>query len=135
MKLWRLCVVVLVFVVGCAHLGTLDQAVYQLTEQIVTATEQAHDQHLLTDVQFQRASLIEHDVAVAGSTFNALLAAQQASPSSAVPFLQAIRKAFRDLQAMSLAPLKVVLSKLAELDRLIANFMGAGLAATVPAGG
>lgn len=128
-------VLVALLVSGCTHLGSLDKAVYEITAQIVTATEQLRARDLITQPQFAQASVYEHDVAVAGSTFNALLRAGHTEPSNALPLLRAVRKAVHDLQAMSIGVLGTVLQKLAELDTLVSDFAGKVLAATVPAGG
>ena len=120
----------LVTVVGCAHLGSLDQTVYDLTEQIVTDTEQLHAKGVITLEQFRAASLAENRIAVAGSAFNKLVRAGTAKPTDGVELLRAVRASVTQLKTIAGGPFAKVLEKLTQLDSVVSKFMGPS-AATV----
>ncbi len=124
----------LVVAVACAHLGKIDQALVELSEQAVGMTEQLHAASTITDAQVRAISVVEHDVAVALVAFNKLAVAGTAKPIDGADLLRAVRVAVGKLKTIAPAALVAVLNKYTEFDQMLAKWMG-DVAATVPAGG
>lgn len=76
--------------VGCATLGSLDKSAQVFTHEAIVQSEVAHDAGVLTDAQFKAINVELNKVAVAGLTFTKLLAAGEATPTTATQFLDLV---------------------------------------------
>lgn len=123
----------LAMAMGCAKAEKLDQVVYDVTKNVVDGTEALclpdAAKHCtrtvvgsLTDAQFKQASLVEHAIAVQGSSFNALLAKGTAKPIDAAALLEAVSQAIDGLG--SIPPLAPLVRQVQTLEGRLRDFMG-----------